>query len=304
MKSFSLISFLCFGLFCNFLAIKEVTPSRSVLWKIQAPGSSKTSYILGSMHNFGKEWVASYPKLDSIIKLSDVYLCESTSILDTDRIVQISARTAIRHLNSKAIFDKNYDKVNNFFIKKTGSGLTENIDKNSNPVEVLNGMKAFLRNEWANNSGLKISLDGMDAALLTKARSKGIPCVSLDVDSITKGITSNTLYIKNSVAEIVYFVNQLTYPRPVNNSLHPDQYLKMEQLYNSGRFNFNFAVDDDAGEKLEKIRTRNNFWMRKIPHYLSNNKAFIVVGVGHLDGKSGLLMQLKARRFKLTQELL
>ncbi|MBW4891912.1 TraB/GumN family protein [Mucilaginibacter sp. HMF5004] len=274
---------------------------QSVLWKIQAPGSSKTSYILGSMHDFGKEWVGSYPKLDSVIKVSDVYLCENTSIANTGNTASAPASPIVTRLNAKAIFGKDYDKVNDYFIKNTGSGLTQNIDSDKDPVTVLNGMLLFLRNEWATGKGLKISFDGMDAALLANARSKKLPCISLDDAQITKGITSTPLHIKNSVAEIVDFVSELTnMSSPGHNEVHQDPYLKTQQLYNSGKFNFNFANDNDRGEKLERIKTRNTFWMKKIPGYLTNNRAFIVIGVAHLDGKSGLLMQLKKRGFKVT----
>jgi uncharacterized protein YbaP (TraB family) len=53
---------------------------------------------------------------------------------------------------------------------------------------------------------------------------------------------------------------------------------------------------DDAGLGT----ARNNKWMHKLDGPLRTEDCFIAVGLGHLNYKNGLIMQLRKAGFKVT----
>jgi len=55
----------------------------TVLWKIEDLGSAHTSYLLGTNHFYGEEWLKSYPKIDTLLAASDTFICESLHGTDT-----------------------------------------------------------------------------------------------------------------------------------------------------------------------------------------------------------------------------
>ena len=56
--------------------IAGVATHASLLWKVTAPGSDKSSYILGSHHLAPASTLDAYPMLDSILAASEMMVCE------------------------------------------------------------------------------------------------------------------------------------------------------------------------------------------------------------------------------------
>ncbi|MGF7082993.1 TraB/GumN family protein [Mucilaginibacter sp. UYCu711] len=294
MKSVFCILFLFLVMFAYSSSAQKKQQPQSVLWKIQSPLSHKTSYLLGTLHLFGQAWITAHPKVDSLIKLSDIYICEV--IANNPNVHEQQPVKTPTHVKAKELFGKNYDKVNQYFIKTTGEGLQENIDNDDDPAEVLKGMTYFLSQVIATQKGFKIAHDLMDNYLLKEAIAQNKLTVQLDNDKVPRSVATGNIIDDNKIKSIVNLVNIITDSASINKV--PE--LTELNLYDKGKYSFNFTAADKRGEQIAKAITRNNFWMKKLPAYLIKGKVFITVGAGHLDGKDGLLMQLKKRGYKVS----
>ncbi|MDE6783650.1 MAG: TraB/GumN family protein, partial [Paramuribaculum sp.] len=56
--------------------LATVASQAALLWKVTAPGSDKSSYILGSHHLAPTSTLDAYPMLDSILTASEMMVCE------------------------------------------------------------------------------------------------------------------------------------------------------------------------------------------------------------------------------------
>lgn len=299
MKTFSVVLFLFLSILACPSSAQNKTQILSVLWKIESPNTHKVSYLLGSIHFFGKEWVESFPKLDSLLNASSVFIAEWMG-KDTVMYGQPQKHPAVKHLKATEIFGKDYNKVNRYFMQKTGEGISENIDHDDDPVATLNRMNYFLMDELYSGTGLKISPYRMDETLLNKAIAQHKICVQLDDKTIVTNIMADPYFLKVAVAGIVEFVDEIEKKETINKAQNKNQPADDSDLYNRGKHIYNFSADDSSGERLAEAETRNNLWMKKLPTYFDKDHCFIVVGINHLNGKDGIIMQLKKLGYKVT----
>lgn len=91
--------------------------------------------------------------------------------------------------------------------------------------------------------------------------------------------------------------------------LMPEFVKKMKQCWRTGELDS--MSDIEAIALMEKqfpeiydtlVTKRNNNWMTQLPGFIKDDpKEFVLVGALHLDGKEGLLTQLKQQGFQVTQ---
>lgn len=290
----AILSFLLLMILVCQTSAQNKRQALSVLWKIESPKTHKISYLLGTLHLFGKEWLSMHPRVDSLLAVSNVYMGELTgSTQDT-----VKTPTApLTHVKAKELFGKDYDKVNQYFIKKTGEGLIENIDKDNDPAEILRGMLFYLIQDLAIQKGFKISQeDQLDYELLKKAEKQHKSTVQLDNDKVPRSVDIGSTTTTDKAKQIVNLVNLVSESASVKKV--PE--LTVFELYQKGKHAFNFTTPDKSGEKIAKAITRNNLWMKKIPAYLDKGKVFIAVGADHLNGKDGLITQQKKLGYHLS----
>lgn len=274
----------------------------SVLWKVQAPNSLKVSYLLGSNHYFGKSWVDSWPKLDSIVNSSDVFICENTIAIDPSRKQQLNTEDLSSGITARSIFGDKFNLVNDYFLKVTGEGIEKNIDTDKFPGIVAYRMMLYLLDEIATKEGLKVSDDGvaMDNVLLLNAYGKKKECVELDNVEVTKKIMFSESFLTSLASGITSMI-QYNDTTNVNSKKNADKEELVNFLvnYNAGKYPFELKSKSRLAEKVAQATTRNKLWMKNLSKLIKENNSFTVVGVKHLDGKWGLIKLLRDQGFKV-----
>jgi uncharacterized protein YbaP (TraB family) len=278
----------------SFAQTNSVTSS--VLWKITHTKSNKISYLLGTNHFYGKEWIDSFPLIEKLIDSSNTFICENALSLDSANKAKIQESVLKEARSSRDFFKNDFDLVNNYFVNKTGSGLTTNLDSSNRPkIVVLVQMFSFILSEIAEEKKLKVSATTipMDAYLLQYAKNAHKTCLGLDdIDVISNLYTSTGLLdgICQSIVNLVKLKNTaVTGPDRSVQSFSNDL-LSLITNYNTGHYRYDF----DLKSKGESVKTseRNAKWMKSLPKLLQNNNCFIAVGNVHLDTKSGLIQHI------------
>lgn len=287
------------GSFCNAQQNKVLS---SVLWKVQSPHSEKSSYILGSTHLFGRDWIDSYKVLDSLVGVQEIFLCENTQALGDNNKHEAIEPFYPNNLKARTIFGENFNFVDGYFAKINGFGIEKYIDESKSPGGALFFLVYYLLNEIATKNNLKVSSDfiAMDDVLLFKANSMKKKCVGLDSLIQIKKILSSQSVTDTLVSSIIQLVRTQKSDLSMKKNKPVNEFLKGMTTYNQGKYAYNFTYGQSLNtEGGLKVVSRNNFWMEKLPHFLTNQSCFIVVGNGHLDGKKGIISLLRKQGFKI-----
>lgn len=276
----------------------------TVLWKIEYPGSTHISYVLGTNHLFGEEWVKSHPKIDTLVSASATFICESLHSIDTAALTKLQHNLMSEKRTSKELFKEDFEMVNTYFEKKTGSGLVENVDNNSEArISVIWRIYGYLLGEIAAKGHIKISGNGdpMDKSLLESATLQKKIIAGLDpIEVVTSIYTSNNL-IDEYCSLITDFIKIENHDFSAADTRlgqqSYDQLLAGMETYNKAKYHYNFTSNPTKAAMLEK---RNKLWMKKLPDLLKSSNCFIAVGAKHLESRIGIIPELQKMGYVVT----
>ncbi|WP_162097945.1 TraB/GumN family protein [Pedobacter agri] len=300
MKSALILLLFCTSIFNDSVAQGLANSPASVLWKISRPGSTMTSYILGSVHTYGSAWVDSFPAIDSLVLKQDLFICENLLLIDTAKSRTFSKSIASPTVSAKKSFGKDVKLIRTHFLETSDLDIEKILDANNNQNSFLFSMYYILLYQLMEKRNLKMSTDflPMDDVILRRAHLAGKQCIGLDeTNSLGKMISSKKQMnsIKSTIIDLVKELEDVDISRKRNKEFL--KYLKMVDEYNNAKFSYD---GNQVSDKGVMIVSRNKSWIKSIPKYLFINSCFIVVGIMHLNGKEGLLNMLKERGFELT----
>ncbi len=286
-----------FILLFNVLNAQVKNGVNSVLWKVQSLGSSHTSYLLGTIHIFGNEWVDSFPLLDSLIHSSSTFIIESMPNKGTLAISDWPNDLANEKRTAREFFGKDFDLVNNFILKETGVSITVMDTSKLPKVPVLYAFGIFLMNTLAEKHNLKVGTDMqlVDNILFEKADSAKKVCIGLDNRSNIKDVYTSEKFISEITTGIVETVKMISgeETKKMNTML-----LEMKS-YEQGVYVYRFNAFA-RGYPVGLLKQRNIDWMKQLPNLIKSKDCFIAVGIAHLDFRKGLVRELSRQGFILT----
>jgi uncharacterized protein len=253
--------------------------TNSILWKIEK--DSVKSYLLGTVHLFGKSFITN----DSIIykSLLDSKVILEENLSNSDSIINL------RGLNNnlKELSSDEYNSLNQLIKprininKFTLKEILILADKNMNRLSCLDietqkdttYMEDFIRH-YAKDYSVKIK--GLESTEETLKIVNEYAFSNLNNKELTN-LLKNYLkrFSRNEFLDHCAIIN----------------------LYKNKEYNFDFEKENNS----PIIKNRNLNWMKKIPDILDTYKnVFIAVGIDHLSFKEGLIPLLKAEGYKVT----
>ncbi len=281
--------FLFLFLFLN-LSFQQVAAQKTILWSVTSPASAKTSFLLGTFHQMGNSFVDSLPQIKEALLQSEVAIFESVD--NSEKLV-----TLLNSRNEDLTFQEYLKKDDAAFLKSFSAGWAVPVSKLS-PMELL----VKLQQEYAKaNCGTIKPTDTwshFDKYLIHLATSQNLAVVGLETDSL------QTNYI--NAAQTGFTWQQAKKPlqewiRNIKKSRDTGKYCRVAQDYL--KFDLDYKFSEKCGDNV-MLKGRNEKWLPKILPYLENQNAFVAVGLLHLYGDCGLIMQLKAKGYLVTPVIL
>ncbi len=286
---------------------------KSVMWKLEAPKSGKTSYILGTFHVFGKNWLDKFPVLKEKIKASRLFFCETKNTSASNIYNYFDSSKGPEKIEH--FFPGNVAKVDSFFASFLGmeepfSSVIENVkDYAAQQIQVmsygqllsLQYRDVILGNVFSIDS--EIDVFPIDLILEVFADSLGVAVDGLDdPEYIRKNVYADNTF--EGSKDLLLLINNIIDKKngAINRTVERDA--KEYILYNSGLFDFSTAYNQKRKEIDWTTNVkRNRAWVKKMEDALTRNNCFIAVGVGHLfsNNKYGVLDILKRKGFKVSE---
>ena len=262
-------------LFSTFLFSQQ-----SIFWKISKDDSE--SYILGTYHYLGKDFIN-----------------ENKIILEKLK-------------QSKIALSENIDSANIFINKRDENLILKKLDKNE--IETIkNIVPNYVDAKKMTLRELIITIDGkisskfcltekeksdnikMDDYLKKYSLENNLKLVGLEPTKNTFDYINNSLYLGATDEKLLQILKTKII---LLNSEKQNLNCSIINEYRTKKHLFNFTK-----ERQEKLITaRNKDWIDKIDNAIKQNKkVFIFVGLFHLDFKVGLLELLKNRDYKIEE---
>ena len=259
----------------------------SLLWKIEGNGLKQPSYLFGTMHLIEKQYFYFPESLEKLVKKSDFLVMEIAGIPDQAEAMKyvvlqegtfydfftpqqmdtILAWTKSKMMMDEKTFKTTFSKFKPFVLVQTATqmhfmGKTESYEMTFQNIANKNKIKM---------EGLETIADQMKIFDdLTKEQQ-----AEMVMEGIRDEVKSNEMSTK------------------------------MQQIYRRQRIDslYNMIHAEGgvlAAEQNTFLDNRNKNWIPKIKNYVSQGKAFIAVGAGHLGGENGVIRLLEKEGFIVT----
>ena len=262
----------------------------SLLWEISAPNGN-TSYIFGTYHLIGSDYLADHPKVAEAYASAEKVVVET--VIDSSKLMEVAAMSVMQNQTLWDFYDTaQFELINTEFSEVTGMPLTSMTQLK--PVAIAMFYSLSIAQQELVNSGLNFSGQPIDVYFAGKGRRSGKEVISLE----TMMEQMEMLYNSDSLEEQAKMLLTLMEDSTVTDiSVTLLEYYEEEDIEAMAKLAD--ETGDDYGDMAVLLDNRNNKWIEKLEPVLDEGNAFIAVGALHLPGREGLIQLLKDRGFEI-----
>jgi len=258
-----------------------------ILYECTSATKDTTTYLLGTCHVLPSEQFKNDPKIDSLIRISNVVFSELyIKVSDVNKSEYISE---IRKLN----YFENGGRLDDFISKKEVDFIYSFYKENFNLTKRrYHDMRYYLplvmhrRIVYSEDKYVK-----MDKLLYAKASDYNKPIILLDNENLLINAHNelNRIYNLEWLISILHnFDNEKLEKKTLFNAfLNQDTTLLKEWIKR-----------DPASQNKLIIKERNNYWV-KVINGMSSNINFVFAGIAHVIGDYGLLEYYKSKGYEI-----
>ncbi len=261
----------------------------SLLWEISGNGLQKPSYLFGTYHYAGKDFIDTMKVLNAKLNQADIIVGEL--VIDstlTKKLVPFMIMTD--NSLDKLLSPTEYQKVADYLKKVSGYELkTYNIMK---PVTVQMTILQFL----APKSNISETNPALDKYIQDYGNANRKIVVGLE----TAEDQANLLFgnsLERQKELLLKSISDEKQSKKESQKLYDDY---ITQNLTSLEKTFKKLEDYTQVEIDALLKTRNAKWMTQIPDLMQNGSLFIAVGAGHLVGQDGLINALRNKGFRVN----
>lgn len=261
----------------------------SILWEVSGNGLENSSYLLGSLKFIGEKEFIIHNAVSEKLKTATIFTIED----EVDHHAQHELNKALHFSKGEslasALGQKDYQRVETFFGDNFG------ISKKQFKKQYAK-LKPLALSITMTRLSLKEGVKFYDIELLKIAKENQLDTYSLEHIN-REAEAFNTFSIEDQAKALLHSID--------NFEKQKNEYTKLETAYIKGDIDAVFEYTLHPFENNETFIKefyfkRNIEWLPKLEKMFSENKAFVSVGVSHLEGEQGLLALLKDKGYTLT----
>ena len=257
----------------------------TILWKVTDTINNKTSFIVGTFHQFGNSFVDSIPKIKESLMSSELAVFEYIEKIE-------NTRKMIEKREASLEIEKRLKKKDLIKLKEIAKEWKVDLYK-LKPLEISWKLQQEFQKIKCKTTKPTDEFDHFDNYLQHLAEESKIELLGLETDSLQLNLinkVNNYPSWKKERKKISAWIKKMTTDNPnMNNCGLANKYRK---------FDLNYEFEKECETDIF-ILQRNNDWMKIIPNLLRTKNTFIAVGYSHLRKKCGILEQLKNKGFKI-----
>ena len=257
----------------------------SLLWEISGNGLKKPSYLFGTYHFAGKDFIDTMKVLQTKLSIADAVVGEL--VIDETMAAKLTPHMLMKNNFLDKLLSPDQYKAVAAYMKKV-SGYDLGLFNSMKPVAIQMTLMQFTAPKSISETNPALDQYVQDYGKANNKKVIGLETVE-EQASILFGnsIERQKELLLKSVADADKNKKegQLLYEYYLAQNLE-----ELEKLF--------FNSDDYSPEELDKLlKNRNVKWMSQLPEMMQNQSLFIAVGAGHLIGKDGLINALKVKGY-------
>ena len=264
--------------------------ANSTLWKIEGNGLTEASYLFGTMHltcdaNLDDRVLNALENTDQLVLELDM----DDPQMQANMMGGMMMNDGITA--SDLISEEDYKLLDEFLTKELGMGLSAG----------MNQMKPFFIQASLYPKLVDCSLESFEMELMNVTNSQGEETHGLETVEEQLKVFDNIPY-RDQIEDLVKMAkNNMDYDKKTM--------AKMMDMYESENIEGMLdMMNDDYYSSVSNhqdllLSKRNKNWIEKIESYAKKTPTFFGVGAGHLAGKDGVILLLRAKGYTVTPVL-
>ncbi|MBC7614515.1 MAG: TraB/GumN family protein [Pedobacter sp.] len=259
----------------------------SLLWEISGNGLKKSSYLFGTYHFAGKDFIDTMKVLQTKLGMADAIVGEL--IIDETMVAKLTPHMLMKNNFLDKLLTPNQYQLVAAYLKKI-SGYDLKLFNLMKPVAVQITMMQFTAPKTISETNPALDQYIQDYGKANNKKLIGLETVE-DQATILFGnnLERQKVLLLKSIAneEKIKKEGQKLYDYYITQNLQ-----ELEKLF--------VKSDDYTQEELDQLlKNRNVKWMAQLPTLMQNQSLFIAVGAGHLVGEDGLIKALKVKGYEV-----
>ncbi len=267
------------------------TIESSIFWQISGKDLSQPSYLFGTFHLMGSQYIDSLERV--MEKFSESKTLVGELLLDSTMTLKMMVAARLHETTlDKLLTPEDYQKTAAWL--KELSGYDLKIFNGMNPMTIQIFLMTMLQQKYFPLSG---SADvPMDLYLQQRGKKEGKKLVGLETFEVQVNALFNQFSLKRQAEMLMEFVNEKDKAK--------DELIQMNKSYRNGDLGNleGLLAEQTYSEQEAKILLddRNKNWLTQLPSMMKEQQTFIAVGALHLSGENGLIHLLREAGYTLT----
>lgn len=275
--------------------IPAIAQENSLLWKITSPDGKTSSYLFGTYHILGSDYLNEHKKVQDAYLASKAVVVETE--IDSSQMMAVAMKGMMPGKSLKALMDTaDYALVKRELEPSLGLKLAQ-LDQ-FKPIFISIMYSMVLAQKYTPE---EMTYGGMpiDQYFASNGRKRGKEINSLETSMEQADILFNNQSLEEQAEDLVELAKDkgkvVTMTKAVIQS-YMDEDLKT--MYSEAN-----KMEEASGDLELILDDRNLRWIKILEPILTKGEAFIAVGALHLPGEKGLLQLLEKEGYTLSPVL-
>jgi len=260
----------------------------ALFWKIQRADLPAPSYLFGTFHLMGAQYVDSLQGVINGFQQCKAVVGEI--LLDSSITMKLMLAARLENTTlDKLLSPDIYASADTWFKELSGMDLAR--FNGVNPVTVQNLMMVMMQQKYYPSSD-----EPMDLYFQRLGKRQGKSLMALENIDVQINVLFKQFPVERQAVMFADFVRNrdkaLVELRQMNSSYRKGDLNRLEQLLAEQNYT--------ASESAFLLDNRNEKWMEELPKMLRDRPTFVAVGALHLAGDNGLVNLLRKAGYTVT----
>lgn len=272
------------------VALPAKAQKSSLLWKIEHPETKEVSYIFGTYHLIGSDYLEQNPKVEKAYTEAKTVVVET--VLDSSAMLTVAMKAMMFDNSLKNLVDSaDYLLLQQEIEPIIGMPIAQ--FDNIKPI-MLSTMYTVAKAQEVTPEDFAFEGTPIDFFFAENGKETGKKVVALETAMEQAEILFDSQTVEEQAAALVESVKAEMEDNLSSEVLDAYKEQDLDRLWKLTQ-----DGDESMGEMTLLLDDRNQKWIPKLKPLLEEGDVFIAVGALHLPGETGVLKLLKKEGFKV-----
>lgn len=272
------------------VALPAKAQKSSLLWKIEHPETKEVSYIFGTYHLIGSDYLEQNPKVEKAYAEAKTVVVET--VLDSSAMLTVAMKAMMFDNSLRNLVDSaDYLLLQQEIEPIIGMPIAQ--FDNIKPI-MLSTMYTVAKAQEVTPEDFAFEGTPIDLFFAENGKETGKKVVALETAMEQAEILFDSQTVEEQAAALVESVKAEMEDNLSSEVLDAYKEQDLDRLWKLTQ-----DWDESMGEMTLLLDDRNQKWIPKLKPLLEEGDVFIAVGALHLPGETGVLKLLKKEGFKV-----